>query len=797
MADPLLEASSVLAWVTLNGFVNEYNKPLEFTRHRFLIDYMADDHPVIVTKKCLHPNTKVLTADFRWISLKDIKVGQRILSVDENSDKDNRRKLRYGIIENKVIVKDKAVRLTMSSGREIIATPEHRFLYQRKGTHITEWREVKDFKIGGTIRFITAPWAKPDYESGWMGGFIDGEGSIRRRICGGIEAQLTQVGGPVLERVAEFLENNELKFKRYKKDKTVIGKKDVYCLRLSSSISLMRLLGMTRPTRFINKESLWEGHRLPNGNEDTWQEIVKIESLPSQEMIDIQTSIRTFIADGFVSHNCAQVGLTVSEVIKSMHYAAYKKLNVIHTLQTTDVVDGFVFPKVNPIIEYNPKIKELLQSTDSKTLKRFGDNFVFYRGANAESQAINITGDVLCIDEYDRSNQKVVEIYQSRLDASEYKWKRYFSNPSAIGFGVDGLYNQSDQRHWFVKCRKCSHASWMEFTQIEDSHYVDLERAIYACGKCGGELTDQDRIDGEWIAKFPDRAWHGYWFSQLMAPWKSAVEIIETQATSGVDYFHNFVLGKAYTPTDLIVNRETILRANKPALIPKTKVAIGVDNGIIKHWVAATPEGIFDYGKTESWEDIERLHLMYNSVMVIDAMPDFTIPKQLVQKYKGKIFVNYYVQDSKNLGTVRWGKNEEWGVVKTDRTKALDLLATEITQAKLLFRQQPRDLEGLISHWSNVFRTTEMDEKTGIEKGNWTHQEHKPDHWVHATVYMRIALSRVMGGSFGTEFAEPGLTTREKKADYVDSMGLLHTNLVEQIENSLNGVGESGDWRYL
>lgn len=505
-----------------------------------------------------------------------------------------------------------------------------------------------------------------------------------------------------------------------------------------------------------------------------------------------------------VTKKCAQVGLTVSEVLKSIHYAAYRKLNVIHTLQNSDVIEGFVFPKVNPLIEYNSKLKALAASTDSKTLKRFGDNFVFYRGANAESQAINITGDVLCVDEYDRSNPKVVEIYQSRLDASEYKWKRYFSNPSAIGFGVDGLYNQSDQRHWFVKCTKCNHRAYIEFEPDEEfkTHFVNIDKGIFACGKCGKPLSTADRINGEWIAKYPNRDWHGYWFSQLMAPWKEAPEIIETFQGSTVEYFNNFVLGKAYTPTDLIINRDTILRACKPMLIAKAQVAIGVDNGVTKHWVAATPDGIFDYGKAQDWGDIERLYLMYgqagNAVMVIDALPDFTIPKQLVEKYKGKVFINYYIPDSKNLGTVRWQKNENYGVVHTDRTKAFDLVASEISAAKLLFRQPATQLEDMITHWSNIFRTTVMDEKTGIEKGNWTHIEGRPEHWTHATVYMRIALSRLLGTNFGAAFAEPkGLTAPAKKAQYVDSGGMMHTDLAEKIESSLNRSGSTEDWRYV
>lgn len=496
-----------------------------------------------------------------------------------------------------------------------------------------------------------------------------------------------------------------------------------------------------------------------------------------------------------VTKKCAQVGLTVSEVLRSIHYAVYKKLNVIHTLQNSDVVDGFVFPKVNPIIEYNPKIKGLVQSTDSKTLKRFGDNFVFYRGANAESQAINITGDVLIADEYDRSNQNVLEIYQSRLDASEYKWKRYFSNPSAIGFGVDGLYNQSDQRHWFFPCHHCNYQSFIDFYQEDGSHFVDINRAMFVCGKCGKELSDEDRVNGEWVAKFPSKDSHGYWFNQCFAPWKSAIELIDTQMSSSTEYFHNFVLGKAYTPTDLVVNRDTILRACKPALIAKAKVAIGVDNGVTKHWVAGTPEGIFDYGKTDSWQDIEKLLLMYNATMVIDALPDFTIPKQLVQKYRGKVFVNYYTPDTKNLGIVRWGKNEDYGVIKTDRTKIFDLVASEITNAKLLFRMPPRDLEDYITHWSNIFRTSSVDEKTGIEKARWVHDSHKPDHWAHAHVYMRIALSKLLGTTFGTGFIGPDLTSKVSTVDYIDDDG-LHTDLGERVEQALEGDGEVDDWRY-
>lgn len=489
-----------------------------------------------------------------------------------------------------------------------------------------------------------------------------------------------------------------------------------------------------------------------------------------------------------VTKKAAQIGMTVAETLKNIHLCAYREMNIIHTLQTSDVIQGFVAPKVNPIIEYNPLIKELNVGVASEGLKQFHHNFIYYRGAQSESQAINITADVLCADEFDRSNQKVMEIYQSRLDASEYKWRRYFSNPSAIGYGVDGLYQRSDQRHWFITCPHCSHASYIDFERgSEDSnHFVNVDKSIYACGKCEKEIHNKDRINGEWVAKYPGRAWHGYWVSQAMAPWVSAEDLVEKYSTNSIEYFNNFVLGKAYTPTDLIVSPETIYAATEPKIIPKTNVAIGVDVGHIKHWVAGTPEGVFDFGTTPSWEEIEKIFLMYSrATMVIDAMPEFTIPKQLMEKYKGRVFICYYKEDTQNAGAIRFKTNNDYGVVHADRTKIFDLVATEINEKRLKFRTNPGKMAEYINHWSNIFRTTQIDSK-GFEKGVWTHDASRPDHFPHATVYFRIALSKQLGRGFGMGFAEPQLTNKTKKTDYIDSKGLMLFDLSEQIQEAMD-----------
>jgi phage terminase large subunit GpA-like protein len=139
----------------------------------------------------------------------------------------------------------------------------------------------------------------------------------------------------------------------------------------------------------------------------------------------------------------AQIGWSVTEIVKAIHDCAAFGVNIIHTLPTQNVIKDFVIPKVNPIVYKNACIKELL-ANDSVSLKKFGDNFIYYRGSFVEREAISITADILINDEYDRSDQRILAIYQSRLQYSKYKWIRRFSNPSIKGFGVDELYESSD-----------------------------------------------------------------------------------------------------------------------------------------------------------------------------------------------------------------------------------------------------------------------------------------------------------------------------------------------------------------
>ena len=450
-----------------------------------------------------------------------------------------------------------------------------------------------------------------------------------------------------------------------------------------------------------------------------------------------------------VQLKCSQIGGSTGHIIKAIHLANYYGANVIYTLPHKDAVRDFVVPKVNPIIEMNPAIQQMIQTTDSIELKKVGERFVYFRGSWNQAAAISISAHALIKDERDRSNPKTLRTYQTRLDDAKrerpdlgFDWE--FSNPSMEGQGVDERWQESDQKHWMVTCPHCG---WEWYLIYPDN--IDFHREEYICTKCHGILDREARRMGRWVAKYPHRPISGYWISQLIVPWIPASKIIR-DAKGDQSIFYNFTLGLPYTAKDYGVDRKTIINCLIPDQNPMTNVAMGVDNSArLKHYVIGNRFGIFRVGSTESWEEIEDMRNRYGAFMVIDANPYPVQPKRLVEKYRGKVFIHYYVEDKKQVGIIRWGEGDKRGVVESDRTKVLDLVVSELHSQDQVFNLTLYDLDEYIQHWGNLYRVVEekldaQGRSTGIRKPVWKHQEGKPDHLAHATVYYRIALEKTM-----------------------------------------------------
>ena len=439
-----------------------------------------------------------------------------------------------------------------------------------------------------------------------------------------------------------------------------------------------------------------------------------------------------------VALKCAQIGWSTLAILREFHLAKFAGANVIHTFPSRNMSKDFVVPKVDPLIARNPVLRKMI-GVDSVALKQVGDRYVYYRGSFEQTEAISISAHVIINDEFDRSNQQVLKTYRSRLDDArrerpELGWEWAFSNPSIPGYGVDAIWQKSDQKHWFVKCPHCGYDWYLTFPDN-----IDFEKQIRVCAKCKKPFTRNDLTSGRWVKKFLNRDISGYWISQMIVPWITAAQIIE-KSEGDQDIFHNFVLGLPYVSKDTSVTRESIIKCISPGYNPKTNVAMGVDNGVIKHYVIGNRYGIFQIGETEDWGEIERLRNHFGAIMVIDANPYPNTPQKLSNKYPGRSYIHYYQSDKKSLDIIRW----EGMVVKSDRTKIIDSVVSEINSRDITYNLTERSLEDYISHWKNIYRII-TDTPQGIKKPAWETIEGRGDHYAHATIYWRIALEQTLG----------------------------------------------------
>lgn len=454
-----------------------------------------------------------------------------------------------------------------------------------------------------------------------------------------------------------------------------------------------------------------------------------------------------------VAEKSSQIGFSTTAILKSIHLAKYRKANIIYLLPSKAIVKEFVTPKFDPLVNTNSAIKNMMGTTDNLGLKSIGEGrdqrFIYFRSSWSEDAGIAISAHVLVADEYDRSNMKAVNTYHTRLDAAKLDrpdlgWDWRFSNPTFDGAGVDELYQKSDQKTWMLKCPHCN--IWQTLTYPENINFKD---ETFICSKCFRILTDEDRRHGQWIKKYFGRNISGYRVNQLMANWISASKII-ADSNGDQSIFHNFTLGLPYTSKDIKITREAIIKCIFPTQNPMTDVAMGVDNGVEKHYVIGNKYGVFAMGKTKDWQEIENLRNRYAAYMVCDANPYRTPVLKLVEKYRGKVFAHDYREDSKNLGTTRWAQGDDMGMVESDRTKLLDSVVADINSQDIYFNMTLTELENVefISHCEKMYRIVEENAK-GIKRGVWKTigQEHgvkKPDHLFHSLCLFRVALQQTL-----------------------------------------------------
>lgn len=399
------------------------------------------------------------------------------------------------------------------------------------------------------------------------------------------------------------------------------------------------------------------------------REVVAITEEPPEETFDMETEVHhAFLTEGAVTHN-------------------------------SDA-------RVSAAIKASPYLKKRIPASEvsNKGLKRIGLGWLYARGSESKDDLDSVDADVLCLDEYDTLRQENIPDAERRISGAENGLIRRVGVPSIPGFGIDALYQKTDQRRWAVKCGHCG--EWQPLT-FKDN--VDLARKARVCHKCHGELTPDDVRAGEWVATYPERDVKGYHLPRLIVPSLDLTDIIaasEKTKPNEKQVHFNKDLAEAYAPEEGRLSDAAIEAAERSGVSANTDgvpacdcVTMGVDVGSVKDLnvrvsaVTIRAGGLpvkrcLFMGAVDSFAAVEALIERYGvNMAVIDHEPDGRSARATAERFAGRVYLGHFITPRSDTVLK---VDDEMRKVGVKRTELLDATFDGIRQQRnLLPKERP------------------------------------------------------------------------------------------------------------
>ena len=457
-----------------------------------------------------------------------------------------------------------------------------------------------------------------------------------------------------------------------------------------------------------------------------------------------------------VEIKATQLGLTLKALLWVMYVARYggERYKGIgyYFPSRTDVTD-LSKARLTPLIEDNPEvIGAMMGEVDAANVKRVWNSSLYLRGMKSRVGMKSAPMDAVVFDELDEAPQNSIDMILERMGHSETGDQRYLSNPTLPDYGIDKLFQTTDQRFWLLKCPACNKYIDMVETFPDCLHTVK-GRVIRAC-KCGREL---DPAIGVWVAKRPQiTERRGRQYSQLYSQSKTcAPELILNKflTTNNLTDFYNLKIGIAYVDAQNRLSVQEVYDCcGSSGMLSSSDTGcfMGVDQGNKLHVVIGkkhpTRAGEIVYagvhkgnnsrdGDDESgWFELDSLMKRFKVMRcVVDALPNTKFARNFAERFHGRVYLNYYNDHQK--GHYKW--NDKEMIVQANRTESLDASHNEISTQNVVIPRQSDTIEMFAKHLHNVAKKLEEDEETGSQR--YVYVKLGEDHFRHAYNYECMA----------------------------------------------------------
>jgi len=411
------------------------------------------------------------------------------------------------------------------------------------------------------------------------------------------------------------------------------------------------------------------------------------------------------------------LGFSETEILGAIHGCSSGRYRqgVQYVFPTDTDMRKFVQSRFNVVIKKNPLLRKLVKDTDTTYYKRIGDSNLFMDGGGLnrtieglQSESMTFRGtqvdkaDIDKIDMFENANEIVQAALTSMMN-SDVKEVTCLSNPSIPNFGIDLLFQQSNQMFWYRQC-KCG-----ELT-CPDKEFPDLiDKKGCHCKKCGGVLGWR----GMWIPDYPQRNdlfgteskdWEGYHISDLQAPKVEPYSILEQwndKSEANQEKVNKFSLGLPYMSKQ---NALTLFEVYECCgIYPEldrctTPTAMGVDVGgssgfhvVIGYRTGKDTYEVVKVDNVENFEDVETLgHRFCVKNCVCDMLPEPTYARKFQRASSFRVWLNLY-NTTNPVDEVVWNQDDR--TVKSYRNYIFDTSHRVVAEKRVKLPRRNRKIE--------------------------------------------------------------------------------------------------------
>jgi hypothetical protein len=302
---------------------------------------VKDPHKILNTSFCVTPETKILTRDLRWVEAGSLQLGDKLLGFEEFGKENPKKKNGRGSTRQRhfedshVVATGRKIapvyKVTLEDGTELKCTGNHRWLTWNWTGHPATWlrtdeiqKQISNSKRKDGVlltKYFDVVEQDMSYESGYLSGLFDGEGSLslgtstngQGKVSRGIQVSFSQQVNETFKKGIEFLEKKGFNYCVNKRKNMGVNSKGLPYEACHQTYlrggfqEVMRFLMSTRPERLIQES--WGKKKIADMimQKSKTVKVISVDYIGEMEIVALETSSKTYIAEGFGAHNTMMV----------------------------------------------------------------------------------------------------------------------------------------------------------------------------------------------------------------------------------------------------------------------------------------------------------------------------------------------------------------------------------------------------------------------------------------------------------------------------------------------------------